>query len=162
MALSSKPAARSSQGTELPGIRGWLLVYLIGLGALALHGSVLTVGSVVVSAQRSASGSHTIPLGSLMFYIITNVTLVLYAIYLFILMSRRRRSAITSNIAFNILSVVFLVSWHVIGEKSNIGTVVDSVPNLIGVAYFLLSKRVRKTFVIGTRPNPDLSGATRP
>jgi hypothetical protein len=162
MALSSKPAARASQGVELPGIRGWLLVYLIALTALVLHGSVLTIGSIVVYAHRSAAVSHSfVPLSSLTFYVITNVTLILYAIYLFSLMSRRRKSAIINNIVFNILSVAFLVSWHIIGAKSNIGTIVDSVPNLVGVAYFLLSKRVRNTFVIGRAAKPSPTGATR-
>jgi len=161
MGLSGKPATRARQGGELSGIRGWLLVYLIGLTALVLHGSVLTIGSIVVYAHRSVTGSHSlVPLSSLMFYIITNVILIVYAIYLFMLMSRRRKSAIINNIVFNILSVVFLVSWHIIGEKSNIGTIVDSVPNLVGAAYFLLSKRVKNTFVVGMRPKPSLSGAT--
>jgi hypothetical protein len=161
MGLSGKPATRARQGGELPAIRGWLLVYLIALTALVLHGSALTIGSIVVYAHRSAAGSHSlVPLSSLMFYVITNVILILYAIYLFILMSRRRKSAIINNIVFNILSVAFLVSWHIIGEKSNIGTIVDSVPNLVGAAYFLLSKRVKNTFVIGPRLKPSLSGAT--
>jgi hypothetical protein len=155
MRLSGKPATRARQGGELPGIRGWLLVYLIALIPFALHGSVLTIGSTVVYAHSSATGSHShVPLSSLVFYVITNVTLILYVIYLFTLMSRRRESAIINNIVFNILSVAFLISWHIIGEKSNIGTVVDSVPNLVGAAYFLLSKRVRNTFVIGPRPSP--------
>jgi hypothetical protein len=131
----------AGQSGELPRIRGFLLVYLIALTVFALHGSVLTVGSVVVY-------SH-IHLGFLVFYVITNVALILYVIYLFILMSRRRKSAIMNNVAFNILAVVFLISWHVIGEKSNIGTIVDSIPNLVGAGYFLLSRRVRNTFVTG-------------
>jgi hypothetical protein len=44
--------------------------------------------------------------------------------------------------------VVFLVTWYAIGEKSTTGTIVDSIPNLVIVVYFLLSSRVRKTFVI--------------
>jgi hypothetical protein len=59
-----------------------------------------------------------------------------------------------NNIIFNILAVLFLVSWHAIGEKSNTGTFVDSIPNLLAVAYFLLSRRVRNTFVVGPCPSP--------
>jgi hypothetical protein len=44
--------------------------------------------------------------------------------------------------------VVFLVTWHAIGEKSATGTIVDSIPSLVIVAYFLVSGRVRKTFVL--------------
>jgi cell division protein FtsW (lipid II flippase) len=152
---ASRPERLAGQGGELPRIRGLLLVYLIALIPFALHGSVLTIGSIVVYAHSSATGSHShVPLSSLVFYVITNVTLILYVIYLLILMSRRRKSAIINNIVFNILSVAFLVSWYVIGEKSNTGTIVDSVPNLVGAAYFLLSRRVRNTFVIGLRPSP--------
>ena len=75
-------------------------------------------------------------------------------IYLFILMKRRRRSAIIHNIIFSILSVVFLVTWHAIGEKSTMGTLVDSIPSLVIVVYFLLSRRVRKTFVIDRDDRP--------
>ena len=83
-----------------------------------------------------------------MYYIISNVALLVYLIYLFILMKRRRRSAIIHNILFNLLSAVFLVTWHAIGEKSATGTIVDSIPSLVIVAYFLVSGRVRKTFVL--------------
>jgi hypothetical protein len=151
---ASRPERLAGQGGELPRIRGLLLVYLIALILFALHGSVLTIGSIVVYAHSSATGHSHVPLSSLVFYVITNVTLILYVIYLFILVSRRSKSTIINNIVFNILALAFLVSWHVAGEKSITGTVVDSVPNLVGVAYFLLSRRVRNTFVIGLRPGP--------
>jgi hypothetical protein len=41
----------------------------------------------------------------------------------------------------------FLVAWHFSGEKSNVGTLVDSVPGVVGAAYILLSRRVRSTFI---------------
>lgn len=66
---------------------------------------------------------------------------------LFFLMARRRRTVIVNNVIFNILAVLFLVTWHLIGAKSNIGTVIDSLPNLAGVIYILLSRRVRSTFI---------------
>jgi len=131
-------------------IRGLLLVYFTALTIFFVHNSFLMVGSIVVYGHSSATVSHHVPLGSLVYYVISNVTLLVYVIYLFILMKRRRRSAIIHNIIFNILSVVFLVTWHAIGEKSTTGTIVDSIPNLVIVAYFLLSRRVRKTFVIGS------------
>lgn len=134
-------------------MRGWLLVYMVALAALLLHGAVLTIGSIVIYA--SAAGQHSVPLGFLLFYVATNVILAVYGVRLFILMRRRRRSAIINNVAFNILAVLFLVSWHLFGEKSNIGTVVDALPNLSFAAYFLLSRRVRNTFIIGPRPRPS-------
>ena len=145
---AGKPERLAGQGPELPRIRGLLLVYFIALTIFFVHNSFLTVGSIVAYSHSSATGSHHIPVGSLIYYVISNATLLVYVIYLFILMKQRRRSAIMHNIAFNILSVVFLVTWHAIGEKSTTGTIVDSIPSLVIAVYFLLSRRVRKTFVI--------------
>jgi hypothetical protein len=61
-------------------------------------------------------------------------------------MFRRRRAAIAANIALNTLSVSFLVAWHFLGLKSQAGTVIDTVPVLILLWYFLVSRRVRNTF----------------
>jgi len=145
---AGKPERLAGQGPELPRIRGLLLVYLIALAVFFVHNSFLTAGSIVVYGHSSAAGSHPIPAGSLTYYVISNVTLLVYVIYLFILMQRRRRSAIIHNMIFNILSVIFLVTWHAIGEKSTTGTIADSIPSLVIVVYFLLSRRVRRTFVI--------------
>ena len=144
----SKPENLAGQGPGLPRIRGLLLVYFTALTIFFVHNSFLIAGSIVVYGHSSATGSHHVPPGSLVYYIISNVALLVYVIYLFILMKRRRRSAIIHNLLFNLLSVVFLVTWHAIGEKSTTGTIVDSIPNLVIVAYFLVSGRVRKTFVL--------------
>jgi hypothetical protein len=142
----------------LPRIQGWLLVYIAALAVLLLHGAGLTIASVVIYAHPAAAGLHSfVPLSPLLFYVITNVILILYTVVLFILMSQRRRSAIMNNIILNILSIAFLAAWHLIGEKSNIGTLVDSAPNLVGAAYILLSRRVRSTFTI-RRPVPVQEG----
>jgi hypothetical protein len=139
---------KAGRSGELPRIRGLLRVYYFILVAFAVHNSVLTVGSVVTHVHSSASGSPHVSLPSLIFYIVSNVVLILYVLYLFRLMSRRRKSAITHNVVFNVLSVVFLLSWHLIGEKSTTGTIADSAPSLVLAAYFLLSGRVRRTFVV--------------
>jgi hypothetical protein len=129
-------------------IRGWLLVYMIALAIFSLHALGLTIASLIINAHPSLVGMQSfIPLGALLFYVITNLIEVVYAIILFVLMFKKKRSAIINNIIFNVLSVVFLLSWHLIGEKSVIGTFVDALPGLIGVGYFLASKRVRNTFV---------------
>jgi hypothetical protein len=133
-----------------PAIRGWLRAYIVLLAYLMLHGAGLTIASIVIYAHPATAGLRSfVPLSLLIFYVITNVILIFYAALLFVLMARRRKSAIISNIVFNILSVVFLVAWHVLGEKSNLGTFVDSVPGLAGAAYFVLSRRVRNTFIVG-------------
>jgi hypothetical protein len=38
-----------------------------------------------------------------------------------------------------------------LGEKSHVGTVIDVLPGLVGLCYFLISKRVRNTFTAGRR-----------
>lgn len=145
---------------KLSRIRGLLLVYRFLLVLFTVHNSILTVGSVAVYVHSSATGRSHVSLPSLIFYVATNVALILYVIYLFMLMSCRRKSAIANNIAFNLLSVLFLVSWHLIGEKSTTGTIADSAPNLVIAAYFLLSRKVRTTFVLDrtTGQPADMSG----
>lgn len=142
---------------ELIGIRGWLLVYVVVLGLLTVHAIGLTVASVIVYNKPATAGlaatvaplKASLPLSSVLFYGITNVLLIIYAVVLYILMFRRRKAAISHNITFNVLSVLLLVAWHFAGEKSNVGTFVDALPNLVSLWYFLVSKRVRNTFIIG-------------
>lgn len=149
---AGKPEQSAVQPGAPPPVRGWLLVYMAVLAYLGLHGAALTTGAIGVYAHPAAGGPHSpFPLGSLLFYVATNLILILYTIVLFVLISLRRRSAIVNNVIFNVSSVVFLVVWHILGEKSDVGVLVDSAPNLAGVAYILLSKRVRSTFIV-SRP----------
>jgi hypothetical protein len=112
---------------ELPRIGGWLLVYIAALALFTLHGAWLTVASIVIYAHPVAAGLHSfVPLSFLLFYVITNVVLIIYAALLLALMRQRRRSAIVNNLLFNILSVTFLLAWHLFREKSIVGTLVDS------------------------------------
>ncbi len=62
-----------------------------------------------------------------MFYVITNIALALYTAVVLTLMIRRRKAAIVNSIVLNCLTVVFLTVWHLLGEKSPFGTIVDSV-----------------------------------
>ena len=128
-------------------IGGWLLVYMIALGALLLHEIQLSVGAIIIYADPSIAGLRTfVPLGALLFYEATNVVLAVLTIVAYSLMLRRRRAAIAANISLSALSVSFLVAWHFVGMKSQAGTVIDALPLLIGLWYFLVSKRVRNTF----------------
>ncbi|WP_433203959.1 DUF2569 family protein [Dactylosporangium sp. CS-047395] len=129
------------------GIRGWLLLYVIALGVQAAHDLMLTVAAVIISARPSLAGLDSfVPLPSLVFYVASNLVLVLYTVVLYVLMFRRRRSAVVNNHIVNALAIVFLVCWHFLGMKSTLGTVVDSVPSLVGIGYVLTSRRVRQTF----------------
>jgi len=129
------------------GNRGWLLVYMVGLAAELVHGLVLTVGSVIVYADPSLAGLESfVPLWALLFYVVSNLFLLAYGVVLFGLMLSKRKAAIVNNILFNALSVVFLVTWFVLGAKSPFGTIVDSLPGLAAIAYFSSSRRVRNTY----------------
>ena len=137
---------------EPQGIAGWLLVYIIVLGFLVVHGLGLTLAAIIIYSKPSLAGLHTfVPLGALLYYVLTNIAGAVYTVVLFVLMFRRRHSAIANNIAFNILSASILVSWHLLGAKSPVGTVVDVLPYLVGLSYVLTSKRVRNTFRVGMR-----------
>jgi Protein of unknown function (DUF2569) len=135
---------------KLVGIRGWLVVYMLALAGLYIfHGPALSIGAIVVYLHPSLAGPHHfLSLNSLLFYVIGNAIEAIYTIVLFILMFRKRKSAIINNVIFNILTVVYLVAWNFLGEKSAIGAVVDSLPGVIGLIYVLRSRRVKNTFVI--------------
>jgi hypothetical protein len=107
----------------------------------------LTIGSLIIYANPSLAGLDSfIPLWALLIYVLSNLALVAYGIVLFVLMLTRRRAAIANNILFNVLTVTFLLSWFSLGAKSPIGTLVDSLPALVAVAYFSRSRRVRNTY----------------
>lgn len=148
---SSFAAARSGAARpKLAGIRGWLLVYMVALAAELAHGLALTIGSLVIYAKPSLAGLHSfIPLWALLIYAASNLGLVIYGGVLFALMSKERRSAIRHNLLFNALTIAFLLVWFALSAKSPIGTVVDSLPGLVAIAYFSRSRRVRNTFTQG-------------
>lgn len=132
----------------LVGNRGWLLLYMIGLAAQLAHGLALTIGSLVVYASPSLAGLQSfIPLWALLIYVVSNLGLLAYGVVLFHLMLSKRTAAIANTVVFNALSVAFLVTWFLLGAKSPIGTVVDSLPGISAIAYFSRSQRVRNTYV---------------
>ncbi len=144
---------------ELPsGLRGWLVVYLVGLAIQAVPALGLSVGAVVIFADPARAGlTSFVPLGALLFYVTTNIVLAVYTAVVLSLMIRRRRAGIVNAIVLNCFAVLFLTLWHLFGEKSPVGTIVDSLPGLIGIAYILRSRRVHRTFVASRGGAPSLS-----
>jgi hypothetical protein len=136
---------------------------MIGLVVQALHGLGLTVGAVVIFANPALAGlTSFVPLGALLFYVVTNIVLAVYTAVVLALMIRRRKAAIVNSIVLNCLTALFLTLWHLLGEKSPLGTIVDSVPGLVGLAYILRSRRVRGTFIRSVAGTPSLSAARAP
>jgi hypothetical protein len=120
---------------------------MVGLVIQALHGVGLTIGAIVIFVDPKLAGlTSFVPLGALLFYVLTNIALALYTAVVLTLMIRRRKAAILNSIVLNCLTVLFLTLWHLLGEKSPFGAIVDSAPSLVGLAYMLRSKRVRATF----------------
>ncbi len=137
----------ASQVRPLVGIRGGLLVYVVGLALELAHGLALTIGSVVIYSKPSLVGLHSfIPLWALLIYVASNLGLVVYGVALFVMMSRERKAAISHTIVFNALSIAFLLVWFSLNAKSPFGTLVDSLPGVLAVGYFIRSRRVRNTF----------------
>ncbi len=136
---------------------------MIGLVIQALHGLGLTVGAIVIFADPERAGLRSfVPLGALVFYVITNTVLALYTAVVLLLMIRRRKAAIVNSIVLNCLTVLFLTLWHLLGEKSPFGMIVDSLPGLVGLAYILRSKRVRRTFICSRTGMPVPAGSHSP
>jgi hypothetical protein len=130
--------APSSGTSRLEGIGGWLVVYLIALGLFALHDLGLTVAAMI---------THAASMPALLVYAISNIALVTYTLVLYVLMMRKRKAAIANNVICNVLSIVLLLWWHLLGMKSAVGTLVDAVPGIVCTWYILASTRVRNTLV---------------
>jgi hypothetical protein len=131
--------------------RGWLLFYMVALAAQLAHSLFLTVGSVVMYSLSLADHGSFIPLWALLIYDVMNLVLLTYGAVVLRLLLSDRRAAIANNILFNALSVAFLISWFLLGAKSPFGAVVDSLPGIAAITYFLFSRRVRGTY---TAPRP--------
>jgi hypothetical protein len=142
--------ARATSESDRPPQRigGLLAVYVVVVGIGFLHGLGLTVASVIINANPSPAGlSAPLPWGYVAFYLVGNVILAAYAVVLVRLIAKKRKSAIAHNAVYGILTIIFLAAWHFLGMKSLVGTVVDSLPGVVGILYFALSARVKETLV---------------
>jgi hypothetical protein len=140
--------ARAASESNRPPQRigGLLAVYVVVLVIGFLHGLGLTVASVIINANPSHAGlSAPLPWGHIAFYLVSNVILAAYAVVLVRLIVKKRKSAIAHNAVYGILTIIFLAAWHFLGMKSLTGTVVDSLPGVVGILYFALSARVKET-----------------
>jgi hypothetical protein len=138
-----------SLSSKYPGpFKGWLALYAVALFVITIHALWLVIASIIIYANPSIAGlTSFVPLWSLLLYVITNLVVIFYAIALYLLMRKQKKTAIPHNIVYNILWVVFLITWHFLDMKSLVGTVVDSVPNAIMAIYILTSQRVMRTFI---------------
>lgn len=141
------PRMRIASNPGQGGIGGWLLVYVIGRIGVLLHQLQLTVGAIVIFADPAVAGLRSfVPLGSFLFYEATNWLLVGLTIAALVLIRRRSSAAIPVNLALCGLWLAALVVWQFLGLKSPAGTIIDATPALLGLWYFVSSRRVRNTF----------------
>jgi hypothetical protein len=142
------PPRMPAAGTRAPtGIGGWLLIYVIGRAGLLLHQLQLTVGAIVIFADPAVAGLRTfVPLSAFLVYEAANWLLVGLTLLAFVLIRRRSRAAIWVNLALSGLWLAALVVWQFLGLKSPAGTIIDATPALLGLWYFVTSRRVRNTF----------------
>ena len=103
------------------GIRGWLLVYVIGRAGLLLYQLQLTVGAVVIYADPAVAGLRTfVPLSAFLLYEATNWLLVGLTVLAFVLIRRRSRTAIAVNLALSGLWLATLVVWQFLGVNGHL------------------------------------------
>jgi hypothetical protein len=151
IAQAEQPGNVGVNDPDLPrGIRGSLLLIVVLLAYQLIHGIVLTGGAIILYNDPSLAarvGFSGVPLGGLLLYVTTNLVLAIYAIVVVVLMVRRKKAAISNCIILNLLWPCCLIVWHLAGEKSHIGTIVDILPNIVILLYVAFSPRVKATFV---------------
>ncbi len=151
--MSDTPKTKATKKTDsqgqLSGIRGFLVFYLFIMAYQLVHGLVLTGGSIVLynNPALAKTQDFSLPLSGLLLYDISNLILAALGVVFLVLAFKRKKAAIVWGLALSVLWPVALFVWHIAGEKSHFGTIVDTLPNIIGIFYLLLSKRVKATFV---------------
>jgi hypothetical protein len=125
---------------------------VVVLVLLLLHGIGLTIAALVIDANPSLVGMTDLgPASHVVFYVATNCFLAVYVLILLWLIFTKRRAAIVHNYLYCAISIGCLVAWNALGMKSPVGTVVDSLPGVVGILYFANSTRVKRTL---RRPFP--------
>ncbi|PWR10157.1 hypothetical protein DKT68_09760 [Micromonospora acroterricola] len=143
---SEDAAAQVPARSSAPRLRGLLVGYVVVLVLLLIHGIGLTIATLVIDANPSLVGMTDLgPESHIVFYVVTNSFLAVYILVLLWLICTRRRAAIVHNYLYCAISIGCLVAWNVLGMKSPVGTVIDSVPSIVGIVYFANSTRVKRT-----------------
>jgi hypothetical protein len=139
-------AAQDPARWSAPHLGGLLVGYVVVLVLLLIHGIGLTIATLVIEANPSLVGMTDLGPGShIAFYVVTNCLLAAYILMLVWLICTKRRAAIVHNYVYCAISIGCLVAWNALGMKSPIGTIVDSLPAVVGILYFANSTRVKRT-----------------
>ncbi|MBQ0902090.1 hypothetical protein [Micromonospora sp. U21] len=139
-------AAQVPARSSAPRLGALLVGYVVLLVLLLIHGIGLTIATLVIDTNPSLAGMTDLAPGShVAFYVVTNCLLAVYILVLVWLICTKRRAAIVHNYLYCATSIGCLVAWNVLGMKSSIGTVIDSLPSVVGIVYFANSTRVKRT-----------------
>ena len=147
--MPNKENSKPQEHERSAGIKGFLAFYVFMVVVQLIHGLILTGGSIIIYNVPSlaAKNNFHIPLAALYLYVVSNLVLAVLAIVLLVLIFKKKKLAITFGVLLSLLWPITLIVWHFAGEKSNFGTIVDTLPDVIGFFYILLSRRVRATLV---------------
>jgi len=135
-------------------IGGWLILVAIGL-VLSSIAVLLYIISDILPAFHVVSVSQVS--GELRLYLfldlVLNLSLLVYIIYVIVLFVKRRTAVPKFVISLYILNFAFIIIdrfvFKSISESQWIFVIIQSVASaLIWIPYFLVSKRVKGTFVV--------------
>lgn len=135
-------------------IGGWLILVAIGL-VLSAISVLLYISSDILPAFRAVSASQAS--SELRIYLflelVLNLSLLVYIIYVIVLFFKRRTATPKLVISLYILNFVFIIMdlfvFKSISESQWTFVIIYSVvSSLIWIPYFLVSKRVKGTFVV--------------
>ena len=149
------------------GIRGWLILPLIGLFFAAVRISMVVLKDLVPIFTKGYWNSLTTP-GSdvyhplwaplILFEFVGNIVFIIFAIVLLVLFFGKSRLLPRVMLSYLILNLLFVVSDFfladlipAVAERGNFQDLKELARAVIGaviwVPYFLVSKRVKQTFV---------------
>ena len=135
-------------------IGGWLILVAIGL-VLSTISVLLYIRSSILPVFRAVPVSQLS--GELQFYLfldlVLNLSLLIYITYVIVLFFKRREAVPKLMISLYILNFVFIIIDRFviksISESQWTFVIIHSVvSSLIWIPYFLISKRVKGTFVV--------------
>lgn len=167
--LDESRMTKADRRKDFIGLEGWLALFVVGVGLSILLG-VINLADYGSAFSNFASLQNDMPdyvaamTPALWFEMITNILVIVLAVWLLVLLARRSKLAKDVAIIYLLLGALFLIidyawaSW--IFDTHNVTQYVQPEMNraandvgrsiigaLIWVPYFLVSKRVKATLI---------------
>ena len=135
-------------------IGGWLILVTIGL-VLSPISILLFISSDILPAFSAVPLSQVSDEFRLYLYLdlVLNLSLFVYIIYVIVLFFKRRTAVPKLVISLYILNLLFILADRLVFKSINesqwtFGIISGIASSLIWIPYFLISKRVKVTFVV--------------